>query len=132
MNASGTSASLNRPGKVAFADKGQTIYFVDSANNCLRKVSQTGAVVTVAGSTSKFLGGFIHQAGPQPSLFDASTGNVLIIDNGRVWVFVVASGAVTTYNGSSKILVPRNATDLAATTKTLYISDGSLLHGYYL
>ena len=132
VNASGTSASLNRPGKVAFADKGQTIYFVDSANNCLRKVSQTGAVVTVAGSTSKFLGGFIHQAGPQPSLFDASTGNVLIIDNGRVWVFVVASGAVTTYNGSSKILVPRNATDLAATTKTLYISDGSLLHGYYL
>ena len=95
---------LNRPGKGAFTADGLTMYFVDSGNNCLRKVGAIGIVETVAGSAQSigdgFLSGFIPGQ-PQPSFVDFTTGNVVIIDNDRLWIYAASSsGAVTTFRGS--------------------------------
>ena len=136
-NADGTGvkAMLNRPGKAAFTANALTAYFVDSGNNCLRKISTTGAVVTIAESVpGGFLDTGISPSGPSPSHFDPVTENIFMIDRTGVWIFVVSSGVVTTYNSSSRTssLETPNASDFALTPSgSLIVADGSSLHALY-
>ena len=135
---SGTKALINNPGKLSITSDGLTMYFVDAGNKCLRKVF-SGVVTTVATSSST---GFLNDpalllsslngAGPPPTLIDSS-GNVLILYNGQVWIYVTASSTVTTQSKGMFILnISLNATDLASSSSpsssTLYIADGPFVH----
>ena len=131
VNGSGTKALLNRPGKATFTSDGLTMYFVDSGNNCLRKVSSTSAVVTVASGVVG-IGGFLSSMPmfPQTALVDWLTGNVLIADNGHLWLYMTVSGVVSTYDGPNALVTP-NASDLVvfpAYGKTLFVGDGPRVH----
>ena len=131
VSGTGTRASLNRPGKAAFTSDGLAMYFVDSGNNCLRKASATGLVLTVATGVPGN-GGFLSgiPKSPQPALVDDATGNVLIIDSSILWIFVSASGGISTYAGPNALVTP-DASDMFVETSSagsLYISDGRRIH----
>ena len=136
---SGTKALLNRPGKLAFTADGNVFYFVDSGNSCLRKVSATGSVVTLTCAlVPTVVGSFLYRgvvpvSGPQSAILDATSGNIFVTDNGKVWIYVIASGTITTFGGASTLVTTPNATDFAVsrTTGTLYVADGSQVHALY-
>ena len=133
VSGSGVNALLNRPGQVAFVADGQTMYFVDSGNRCLRKVSGTGAVVTIAGAMSGFLDSFLA-SGPPSTAVDSATGNVLIGDRTIVWSFIVTTRVLKTYYISRKGngLVRPNVTDFSITSNgTLILAGGVSLHVLY-
>ena len=126
-NLSGTKALLNRPGKVTFTPDGQTMYFVDAGNNCLRKVNSAGSISTVALAQTGFLDNPPQLLRLPASLVDAS-GNVLVLYNGQVWIYATVSGTMSScsgFSGSAKIPTTINASDLAISlaSGTLYISD---------
>ena len=140
VDAIGTRAQLDSPGKPAFAPDGLTMYFVDGANKCLRKVTSVGSVVTIVSSVP---GGFLDissasfssfatgASSPPPTLVD-SAGNVLIMYNDRIYIFVISSQVVTTYSGDSTQLVTPNATDFALSPSgALYIADGPRIHALH-
>ena len=122
-----TKALVNQPGKPAFAAD-LSMYFFDSGNSCLRKVSNAGAVTTVANQTVDPLVGY---GGPAPSLVD-SIGNVLILLNSSIFVFATPSGVLSRYSGSQMVMFTPNATDLAISpsTGTMYVGDGQQIYAF--
>ena len=129
---SGVKAQLNRPGKPTFTQDGQTMYFVDSGNFCLRKVTAAGSVVIVASSKPGFLEKGTLPLNLPPSLVD-SNGNVLVLYKGQVWIYVSASGQVTRNAGSSaNLAISLNATDMtiSRSSGSLYVSDFMQLHAF--
>ena len=104
VNGGSTIARFNTPGRVAFTSNGLTVYVPDTGNNCIRRVSATGLVTTLSGST---IGGFLDGA-LTFAQFQAPTeiwllGNTLlyVIDGGNKVVRAVNISSVTVNTASA-------------------------------
>ncbi len=85
-----TSAALHWPCSICINESGN-IYFTDEENNCVRKISSTGIISTIAGIGGVTTAGFGGDGGPAIAAhfssdwglaFDAS-GNLYITDQGN-------------------------------------------------
>ncbi len=104
-NGSAARAQVNTPAGMAL-DAAGNLYFADSANNRVRKISPDGSIVTVAGiGTPGFAGDF----GPAPSaalnqpmgVAVDPDGNLYIADTGNNRVrFINANGMIYTVAGN--------------------------------
>jgi hypothetical protein len=98
-----TSASLNAPQGVA-VDSAGNLYFADSYNNRIRKVSSGGTITTVAGNG---IYGYSGDGGPATSAslrFPSgvavdSAGNLYIADWNNMVIRKVSNGIITTVAG---------------------------------
>ncbi len=101
---SGTNALMNRPYGI-IADSGGNLYFADTANSKIKKVTFPGNVVkTIAGSTAGDADGNAAAAKfnePQGLAIDGA-GNIYIADTGNHKIKKIStSGVVTTIAGST-------------------------------
>lgn len=132
----GTSALFFNPWGLAYADG--FLYVSDYRNHRIRKVSLSGVVTTLAGSTS---GATNHASDPLLARFEAPTGlatdgtSLFISDAGNRLIrkLVFSTGEVTTLSGSTKYGWFSGATPtesnffsvrhLAHHSGTLYVAD---------
>jgi hypothetical protein len=106
-NGSAASAALVSAPRGGVIDSRGNIYFADSANNIVRKISPTGGIVTVAGNgTSGYTGdGAAATAAelnaPSKVIFDPA-GNLYIADTGNnvIRYVNVVTGAISTAAGN--------------------------------
>ena len=101
-----TSAKLNKPRGI-FVDALENIYIADTDNHCIRKVSASGIINTVAGTGS---GGYSGDGGPATSaklnkpnaVFVDPPGNIYIADqeNNRVRLVSVHDQKIQTLAGT--------------------------------
>jgi uncharacterized protein (TIGR03437 family) len=118
-----SSAELNSPANVT-VDSNHNIYIVDKGNGRIRKVSTSGVITTVAGSTAN--GTWAGDGGPAISAslnspngiaFD-SAGNMYIADTGNNVVRKVnTSGTISTVAGNN--IAGYGGDGIAATTANL-------------
>ena len=103
----GTSAQIGAPGGLLVTADG-TLYFTDTHNHRVRKLSPSGTITTVAGDGNDLFGGdggaatAAYLNTPSAVAVDAS-GNILVADavNDRVRR-IDSSGVITTYLGSEE------------------------------
>jgi sugar lactone lactonase YvrE len=100
-----TSAQLYYPDWIA-VDSAGNLYIADSYNSCIRKVSASGIITTVAGTgASEGYSGDGGQASaaqlykPEGVALD-SAGNLFIADSGNACIRKVSSGIITTVAGT--------------------------------
>jgi len=105
LDSLGTFALFSNPTGVA-ADSSSNVYVADSGNNVIRKISSSGIVSTVYGSSSSSgaangFGTFALFNFPARLIFDWN-GNILMTDqkNNLIRKIYVSSGLVTTLAGS--------------------------------
>lgn len=104
LNGNGTAAKFNSPGDVD-VDAAGNVYVADIDNNCIRKISPAGDVITFAGAkTSGFLdgtGGAARFDNPRGVAVDAN-GNLYVADmNNHCIRKIDLNGVVTTLAGSN-------------------------------
>jgi hypothetical protein len=105
-NSSATSATLNLPQGVAM-DTAGNLFIADTANHCIRKVSTSGIITTVAGTGTAGYGGDDGAATsatlnlPQGIAVDSS-GNLFIADTGNHCIRKIdySTGVITTVAGT--------------------------------
>jgi sugar lactone lactonase YvrE len=99
-----TAASLYWPNSLAL-DSAGNIYFSESGNNCVRKISPTGIISTFAGSG---ISGFSGDGGPAASARLSAPDGVALDSNGNVYIAdednnrirkVDSSGIISTFAG---------------------------------
>ena len=127
-NALATAAQLNLPTGLA-ADATGNLYFADSGNHRIRKISTTGIITTVAGTGTQ---GFSGDAGLAiAATIDSPTGlaldpsnNLYLADthNHRIRRIDAATGIITTLAGSGTPFF--SGDNGAATTATLALPRG--------
>lgn len=100
-----TAAKLAYPAAVAIGDSGK-LYIADKQNNCIRRISPTGIITTIAGVPT---GGYGGDGGPATTArMNAPTGvavdaakNIYIADQGNNCIRrVSATGIITTIAGT--------------------------------
>ena len=99
----GGAARFNNPRGVAVAPDG-TIYVADTGNSRIRKVTPTGTVTTIAGSTSGFADGTgaAAQFNAPRGIAVTSDGRIYVADTGNQRIRrVTPTGTVTTIAGST-------------------------------
>jgi uncharacterized protein (TIGR03437 family) len=137
-NGPATGAQLSLPAAIAFDSVGN-LYFADSANNRIRKVSG-GIITTVAGNGTSGFGGDNGRATsaelffPQGVALD-SADNIYIDDTGNARVRKITNGVITNVAGNGKFGSsgdngPATSAELFSTrgiavdaTDNLYIAD---------
>lgn len=103
-NGSAATALLFNPSGAAI-DSASNLYFADSGNNRVRKLTPSGIISTVAGTGIAGFSGDNGQAttaqlnGPRGVAIDGA-GNVLIADTGNNRIRKVANGIITTVGGN--------------------------------
>ncbi|WP_322755094.1 protein kinase domain-containing protein [Frankia sp. Cas3] len=102
-----TLARLNRPYAVALNNRGEA-YIADTGNKRVRRVTQDGQIVTIAGvvyggPVSDGTPALMAAIGPPHGIAADSTGTLYIADpdNHRIWA-VTADGAIATAAGSGR------------------------------
>jgi sugar lactone lactonase YvrE len=96
-NGTGGTARFNQPEQLAFGPGG-VLYVADRANNCIRKISTTGVVSTLAGAaglsgTANGTGVAARFSGPGGLAVDAS-GNVYVADTSNHTIRKITTGGV--------------------------------------
>ncbi len=121
-----TQAALNSPAGVAIDGAGD-IYFADSGNNRIRKISN-GTITTVAGNGIAGSGGDGGPAvnaslnNPNGVAVDAA-GTLYIADTGNNLIRAVVNGKITTLAGNTAPGLYLPAAVLVDTAGSLYIAD---------
>jgi sugar lactone lactonase YvrE len=106
INGNGTAALFSGPKGIA-SDTSGNIYVADNVNNAIRKISSTGDVTTLAGSTAGTAGttdgtGTAARFNKPYALTIDESGNVYTTDSGNNTIRkITSSGVVTTLVGSS-------------------------------
>ncbi len=82
----GAAAQFNNPGDV-ITDSSGNIYLSDTTNNCIRKITSTAVVTTIAGTcgtagSADGVGTAALFHSPSGKVFDAS-GNMFVVDSGN-------------------------------------------------
>ncbi len=114
----GTNAHFTFPAGTA-VDSAGNIYVADSGNHTIRKITSTGTVTTLAGSTGN--SGSADGTGTAARFNDPgavavdSAGNVYVADAGNATIRkVTAAGVVTTLAGSAGLVGSTDGTGAAA------------------
>ena len=132
-NGQAALAVLNRPEGIAIDSFGN-IFFADSNNNRIRKVTiSTGVITTVAGNGDKFSSSIgdngpatsARLSTPQDVALDSS-GNIYIADktNGRIRKVTASTGIITTIAGNGELV---SIGDTVATEYAIYGPTGVTL-----
>lgn len=106
INANGTSALFNGPKGIA-ADTSGNIYVADNLNNAIRKISSSGDVTTLAGSTAGTSGavdgnGTAARFNKPYALTIDDSGNIYTTDSGNNTIRKITPlGVVTTVVGNT-------------------------------
>lgn len=124
----GTSAKFDSPNGVCI-DASGNIYVADFVNHKVRKITPTGTVTTLAGSSAGFADGAGSSAqfnGPSGVCIDAS-GNVYVSDyyNNRIRK-ITSAGVVTTFAGSGTA----GGANGIGTTAQFYYPSGVGIDGF--
>jgi sugar lactone lactonase YvrE len=127
-NAAATTAQLDLPTALAL-DTNNNLYFADTGNHRIRKVSATGTITTIAGTGTQGFSG--DNALATSAVIDSPTGlaldssnNLYLADthNHRIRKITAASGIIATIAGTG---APGFSGDTAAaTTATLALPHG--------
>lgn len=127
QDGTGSAAQIRAPQGMVF-DASGNLYFVDAGNNAIRKMTPSGVVTTIAGSSTGASG---YQDGTgSAALFNRpygltmdSSGNLYVVDNGNNAIRkVTAAGVVTTFAGSATGAAGH--TNGTGTTATFYAPAG--------
>ncbi|MFT5725098.1 MAG: PKD repeat protein [Bacteroidia bacterium] len=132
----GASARFNTPKGITIDGNGN-LYVTDFNNNCIRKISASGSVLTLAGSTSSDYGN--KDGTGSAALFDAPYGiamldatNLVVTDknNSSIRKVNITTGAVTTIcgglgfkDGSLSEARFRQLTGVAVVNGLIYVAD---------
>ena len=126
-NGSGAIAQFNRPYSVAVDNSG-TVYVADFNNHKIRKITPTGVVTTLAGSTIGFADGLGNAAQFNYPIGVAvdSQDNVYVADyeNNRIRK-ISPAGIVTTFAGSSNGFANGTGTAAQFSFPACIVIDGS-------
>lgn len=134
-DATGIAAQFHNPSGVAVDESGN-VYVADAGNQRIRKITATGIVTTLAGSTTGFgegAGASARFSGPVGLVVDAS-GNVYVADDENERIRKITSdGIVSTLaggylagatNGSGEVAQFRSPTGLAMDAAgIIYVAD---------
>jgi mucin-19 len=137
IDGTGTNARFNRPQGI-FVDASETIYVADTDNHCIRKITSSGVVTTLAGSgTSGFADGVGTNAkfSSPTAISIHSSGYLFVLDsNNKCIRMISSSGNVMTLTdkgfetltdkskSNSLIKQPQKMT-IDSSGSTLYIYD---------
>lgn len=129
----GTAAQFNYPFGLA-VDATGNVYVADSKNHCIRKITSTGVVTTLAGlpsGTFPDYGGYADSNGTNAKFSEPydvtvdSAGNVYVADYGNFLIRkITPSGDVTTLAGSSS-----GYADGQGTAAAFYYPQGIVVDG---
>lgn len=106
LDGNGATALLDSPSGMALAPDGH-VYFADSGNHCIRKMSSTGVVSTVAGAPESGFGdGSLTQArfkAPLDVAFSPQGDRLYVADTGnnRIRMIDLSLGTVSTVAGKN-------------------------------
>ncbi len=117
-----TSAQLNTPTGVAVDGSGN-LYVADQYNHCIRKVSLSGIITTVAGTGNQGYGG---DGGPATSADLYSPTGVAVDDDGNLYIADQSNHRIRKVNTSGMI------TTVAGTGNQGYSGDSGLATSAYL
>lgn len=122
----GTNSRFNLPSGITIDPSGN-LYVSDNGNTCLRKITPTGQVTTLAGAAAPH--GLVNGTGPavrfytpKDLLFDG-VGNLLVSDSDNNAIrMITPAGVVSTYLGGT-----RGTNDGVGTAARLYDPAGMVL-----
>lgn len=101
-NATGKSASFNRPTGMAVGKNGE-VYISDTGNHVIRMIDKKGKVTTFAGSKKGCANGTLKKAKfNEPTGLYYYNGALYVADSGNHRICKIENGKVTTVAGSAK------------------------------
>ncbi len=145
VDGTGTAARFNRPTGLAIDSSGTNLYVAERTNHTIRRiVIATGVVTTLAGTAgtrggADGTGAAATFSNPGGLAIDSSSANLYVADgpydNQSIRQIVIATGVVTTFIGSPRVIGSADGTGSAATfsnTKgvvhdsagNVYVADG--------